>query len=148
MAELAAGLGIPEVDAEDSVDLVLFPPGRERPKRTAEEFRLCGRRRRGPELGEDVLGLEGDLDAGGESEPNPRRQSRRPRKPRTSPRRRRRRPPAAKARPEKKAPARKAAGEKKPKKAEAKPATEGAARPAAKAEPPEKKPATGRGKKK
>ena len=41
VAELAASLDLPEVDAEDSVDVVLFPPGRERPKRTAEEFRTA-----------------------------------------------------------------------------------------------------------
>lgn len=56
VAEIAASLKITEADAEDSVDVVLFPVGRERPKRTAEEFRaLVG------EGGDDELGLEGDL---------------------------------------------------------------------------------------
>src|SRR5262249_58459664 len=71
VAELAAGLGIAEVDAEDSVDLVLFPPGRERPKRTAEEFRAPGGDEEGLELGDEILGLAGDLDGGGEAEPEP-----------------------------------------------------------------------------
>jgi RNA polymerase-interacting CarD/CdnL/TRCF family regulator len=53
VTEVAAALNIPEVNAEDSIDLVLFPPGRERPKRTAEEFKQRG--------DEDELGLEGDL---------------------------------------------------------------------------------------
>jgi CarD family transcriptional regulator len=63
VAELAASLNQPEVNAEDSVDLVLFPPGRERPKRTAEEFRTpTGEDEEGLELSEDLLGLGGDLD--------------------------------------------------------------------------------------
>jgi len=63
VSEVAAALNIPEVNAEDSIDLVLFPPGRERPKRTAEEFRP---RADGDEedLGLDgsLLGLDGDLE--------------------------------------------------------------------------------------
>src|SRR5262245_3735958 len=35
VSEIAASLNIAEVDAEDAVDVVLFTPGRERPKRTA-----------------------------------------------------------------------------------------------------------------
>jgi CarD family transcriptional regulator len=63
VAELAASLNQPEVNAEDSVDLVLFPPGRERPKRTAEEFRTPpGEDEEGLELSEDLLGLGGELD--------------------------------------------------------------------------------------
>jgi RNA polymerase-interacting CarD/CdnL/TRCF family regulator len=63
VAELAASLNQPEVNAEDSVDLVLFPPGRERPKRTAEEFRTpTGEDEEGLELSEDLLGLGGELD--------------------------------------------------------------------------------------
>ncbi len=54
IAELSASLKISEADAEDTVDVVLFPPGKERPKRLAEEFRTVGE-------GEDDLGLEGDL---------------------------------------------------------------------------------------
>lgn len=36
--ELAAALSISPADAEDSLDIVLFPVGRERPKRSIEEF--------------------------------------------------------------------------------------------------------------
>jgi len=68
VAELAASLNIAEVDAEDSVDVVLFPPGRERPKRTAEEFRT-GAEEDGIELGEDLLELGGEMELGGEAEP-------------------------------------------------------------------------------
>src|SRR5262249_2563451 len=64
VAELAASLSIAEVDAEDAVDVVLFPPGRERPKRTAEEFRTGGDEE-GMELGEDLLELGGGGRAGG-----------------------------------------------------------------------------------
>jgi len=69
VAELSASLSIAEVDAEDSVDVVLFPPGRERPKRTAEEFRTATGDEDGMELGEDLLGLGGEIELGGESEP-------------------------------------------------------------------------------
>jgi CarD family transcriptional regulator len=55
MAEIAASLGVLEADAEDTVDAILFPVGRERPKRTAEEFRSMA----GGE--DDELGLDGDL---------------------------------------------------------------------------------------
>jgi hypothetical protein len=66
VAELAASLNIAEVDAEDAVDVVLFPPGRERPKRTAEEFRTIGGEEDGMELGEDLLELGGEMDLGAE----------------------------------------------------------------------------------
>ena len=69
VAELSASLHIAEVDAEDSVDVVLFPPGRERPKRTAEEFRSAAGEEDGIELGEDLLELSGEVELGGESEP-------------------------------------------------------------------------------
>ena len=52
VAEIAAALKIPECDAEDAVDVILFPPGKERPKRTAAEFAVGG---------EDELGMDGDL---------------------------------------------------------------------------------------
>jgi len=39
VSEMAASLGVTDCDAEDAIDLLLFPPGRERPKRTAEEFK-------------------------------------------------------------------------------------------------------------
>lgn len=55
VTELAASLKVSEADAEDTVDVVLFPPGKERPKRLAEEFRVASAD------GEDDLGLEGDL---------------------------------------------------------------------------------------
>ncbi|HZJ53744.1 MAG TPA: CarD family transcriptional regulator [Myxococcaceae bacterium] len=68
VAELAASLNTAEVDAEDSVDLVLFPPGRERPKRTAEEFRSAAGDEDGIELGEDLLELGGEMELGPEGE--------------------------------------------------------------------------------
>jgi CarD family transcriptional regulator len=52
--ELSAAMGVPPADAEDAFDILLFVPGRDRPKRTAEEFAGLG------EEG-DELGLEGDL---------------------------------------------------------------------------------------
>ena len=54
VTELAASLKCSEADAEDTVDVVLFPPGKERPKRLAEEFRVASE-------GDDDLGLESDL---------------------------------------------------------------------------------------
>jgi len=71
VAELSASLNIAEVDAEDSVDVVLFPPGRERPKRTAEEFRSATGDEDGMELGEDLLDMGGEMELGGESEAEP-----------------------------------------------------------------------------
>jgi RNA polymerase-interacting CarD/CdnL/TRCF family regulator len=72
VAELAASLNVAEVDAEDAVDVVLFPPGRERPKRTAEEFRSAAEGEEGIELGDDLLGLGGEMDLGGaEAEAEP-----------------------------------------------------------------------------
>ncbi|MCY1020892.1 CarD family transcriptional regulator [Pyxidicoccus sp. MSG2] len=64
--EVAAALGCAEVNAEDSIDVVLFPPGRERPKRTAAEFA-----RDDEDLGldGDLLGLDGDLDLPSDEEP-------------------------------------------------------------------------------
>jgi len=61
VSELAAALNISEANAEDAIDVVLFPPGRERPKRTAAEFKTRGD---DEELGldADLLGLDGDLD--------------------------------------------------------------------------------------
>src|SRR5450631_326204 len=62
VAELSAALNAPPCDAEDTFDLVLFPPGRERPKRTVEEFA------RPPEegdldvIGDDLLDLDADLE--------------------------------------------------------------------------------------
>ncbi|HVE85477.1 MAG TPA: CarD family transcriptional regulator [Myxococcales bacterium] len=64
VSELAASLGIADCDAEDSVDVVLFPPGRERPKRTAAEFARGAEGEDGEmgDLGDDLMGLGGDLD--------------------------------------------------------------------------------------
>lgn len=53
--EIAASLKIDPADAEDAVDVILFPPGKERPKRTADEFKM-------PSLGGGLEGAEGDLD--------------------------------------------------------------------------------------
>jgi len=61
VSEIAAALTISECDAEDAVDLVLFPPGRERPKRTAEEFKIAGAEDDSLELVDDLLPLGGDL---------------------------------------------------------------------------------------
>ena len=72
VSEVAAALGTEECNAEDAIDIVLFPPGRERPKRTAEEFRAqVGED--GEELGleGDLLGLDGELDLPLEEEPPP-----------------------------------------------------------------------------
>src|SRR5262245_43120747 len=64
VSELSASLNISDCDAEDSVDVVLFPPGRERPKRTAAEFARGAMGEDGEmgELGDDLMGLGGDLD--------------------------------------------------------------------------------------
>ena len=65
--ELAASLNVLPADAEDSVDAILFPVGKERPKRTPEEFRVAGG---DDELGleDDLLGLDGDVPGGEEPE--------------------------------------------------------------------------------
>lgn len=57
VAEISAALGTEECNAEDAIDIILFPPGRERPKRTQEEFRANV----GGDGEDDDLGLEGDL---------------------------------------------------------------------------------------
>jgi CarD family transcriptional regulator len=62
VSEIAAALNIPEVNAEDSIDIVLFPPGRERPKRTAEEFKPRGEDDEDLGLDAGLMGLEGDLE--------------------------------------------------------------------------------------
>lgn len=60
VSEISAALAMPECNAEDAVDVALFPPGKERPKRTAEEFK------RGDDddldLGEDLLDVGGELE--------------------------------------------------------------------------------------
>jgi RNA polymerase-interacting CarD/CdnL/TRCF family regulator len=64
VSELSASLSISDCDAEDAVDVVLFPPGRERPKRTAAEFAVRGVGEDGElgDLGDDLMGLGGDLE--------------------------------------------------------------------------------------
>ena len=139
VAELAASLHIAEVDAEDSVDVVLFPPGRERPKRTAEEFRSVAGDEDGIGLGEDLLELGGEMDLAPEGEPEGAEAEAEEAEPAPKAK------GAAKGKAEKKAPAEKKAaakkaaprGEKKPaakpeKKAAAKPAKKPAGKPAAK----------------
>jgi RNA polymerase-interacting CarD/CdnL/TRCF family regulator len=70
ISEIAASLGLAEVNAEDAIDIVLFPPGRERPKRTAAEFeKLVGDDEDLGELGDMDLGT--DLDLPPEEEPPP-----------------------------------------------------------------------------
>jgi CarD family transcriptional regulator len=144
VAELAASLDVAEVDAEDSVDVVLFPPGRERPKRTAEEFRTATGDEEGIELGDDLL-LGGDIDLGAETEPEPEAEAEPEEaaepgpkaKPAGKPKAEKKSPAekkhaAAKKAPEKKA-AKKPAG--KPEKKPVKPEKKHPARPAAKAKP-------------
>ena len=63
VSEVSVGLGMAAVDAEDAIDLVLFPPGKERPKRTAAEFKPPGEEEE--ELGDidsDLLTMGGDLE--------------------------------------------------------------------------------------
>ncbi|HME91874.1 MAG TPA: transcriptional regulator, partial [Myxococcaceae bacterium] len=68
VSEISASLSVPPCDAEDAIDVVLFPPGRERPKRTAEEFKQVAADDESLELGEDLLSLGGDLDLPSEEE--------------------------------------------------------------------------------
>lgn len=42
VTELAVAMGVPDCDAEDAVDAILCPPGKDRPKRTVEEFKEGG----------------------------------------------------------------------------------------------------------
>jgi len=64
VSEIAASLGITDCDAEDAIDLLLFPPGRERPKRTAEEFKrpAVDGEEEPLELGDALISLGGDLE--------------------------------------------------------------------------------------
>ncbi len=52
--ELAAAMGVSAADAEDAFDILLFAPGKDRPKRSVEEFQGLGGE-------DDELGLDGDL---------------------------------------------------------------------------------------
>jgi CarD family transcriptional regulator len=51
--ELAAAMGVTPADAEDAFDILLFVPGKDRPKRSIEEFQGMGV--------DDDLGMDGDL---------------------------------------------------------------------------------------
>jgi CarD family transcriptional regulator len=62
VAELSAALNAPPCDAEDTFDLVLFPPGRERPKRTVEEFARPPEEGDLDAIGDDLLDLDADLE--------------------------------------------------------------------------------------
>ena len=68
VSEIAAALGMAECNAEDAVDIALFPPGKERPKRTAEEFKRVGGED-DLDLGEDLLEVGGDLELPPDEEP-------------------------------------------------------------------------------
>ena len=133
VAELAASLNIAEVDAEDSVDVVLFPPGRERPKRTAEEFR-SGAEEDGMELGEDLLELGGEMELGAEEQAEP-EEAAAEEAAAPAPKAK----AGGKAKPEKKAPSEKKPAARPEKKAPAKAEKKAAAKPEKKA--PAKKPA-------
>ncbi|WP_420067686.1 CarD family transcriptional regulator [Stigmatella aurantiaca] len=71
VTEVAAALSIPEVNAEDSIDIVLFPPGKERPKRTVAEFKVRGEDDEDLGLDGDLLGLDSELDLPAEEEEAP-----------------------------------------------------------------------------
>lgn len=60
VTELSAALSVPGCDAEDALDAVLFPPGKDRPRRTAEEFKAMAGGDDELGIGEDLLGLEGE----------------------------------------------------------------------------------------
>jgi CarD family transcriptional regulator len=66
VAELSAALNAPPCDAEDTFDLVLFPPGRERPKRTVEEFARPPDEADLDVIGDDLLDLDADVEIPGE----------------------------------------------------------------------------------
>jgi RNA polymerase-interacting CarD/CdnL/TRCF family regulator len=61
VTELAAALSCSEADAEDTLDIILFPPGKERPKRSIEEFQGLEGDEFG--LGDDIAGLDADGEA-------------------------------------------------------------------------------------
>jgi CarD family transcriptional regulator len=52
--ELSSAMGVNLADAEDALDILLFVPGKDRPKRSIEEFQGLGGE-------DDELGLDGDL---------------------------------------------------------------------------------------
>ena len=59
--EIAASLGLSSCDAEDAIDVVLFPPGRERPKRTTEEFQRAAGEDEDLDLHDDMLDMDSEL---------------------------------------------------------------------------------------
>jgi CarD family transcriptional regulator len=61
VTEISASIGMAEVDAEDAVDLALFPPGRERPRRTVAELTGVPEEGEGLEGAEEGFGEEGEL---------------------------------------------------------------------------------------
>lgn len=66
--ELAAALKVNEADAEDSLDIVLFPVGKERPKRSAEEFKALAGEGDELGLGDDLMGIDGETAEPAETE--------------------------------------------------------------------------------
>jgi RNA polymerase-interacting CarD/CdnL/TRCF family regulator len=66
--ELASAMGVPPADAEDALDILLFPPGKERPKRSIEEFQGLGGEDDEFGLDGDLLGLDGEEPAAEEPE--------------------------------------------------------------------------------
>jgi CarD family transcriptional regulator len=68
--EISASLTMPECDAEDAIDVALFPPGKERPKRTAADFKPPAGDDEGDglEVGDDLLGMGGDAEPAAEEE--------------------------------------------------------------------------------
>ena len=72
VSEIAAALAMEECNVEDAIDIALFPPGKERPKRTAAEFARPGGEEEDLDIGDDLLGLEGaDLGLPDEGEAAP-----------------------------------------------------------------------------
>ncbi len=69
--ELSAAMGVPAADAEDALDILLFVPGRDRPKRSVEEFQGLGGGGEDDELGMegDLIGLDGSEEAAEEPAP-------------------------------------------------------------------------------
>ncbi len=62
VSEISAAMSVDECTAEDAVDVALFPPGKERPKRTAEEFRSRAGGEEDLDIPDDMLSLDADLD--------------------------------------------------------------------------------------
>jgi RNA polymerase-interacting CarD/CdnL/TRCF family regulator len=69
--ELAASMSISPADAEDSLDISLFPVGKDRPKRLIEEFKGLGEDDELGLGGDDLLGLDGGEEVAAEKEDKP-----------------------------------------------------------------------------